>query len=224
MTELTFAKQFLSTLDARPMKLQPDHVSNPKTLEIHAPYTLPRMPEPMKKPSTTSSASQTTPASITITLKSSRNPQMELKLPDMDAGTTSVLELKERIATEVGMDGIEKIKVLWERKPVSDAKIVKEVIGEEGLQKAEVEFGVMVMGYVAPAAASKADVPKETAGDKMEVDGERETAAAEGAIGEEALGREEFWDDLKGFLQQRLKDESLAEDALGVFRNAWRRR
>ncbi|KAL9126127.1 MAG: hypothetical protein Q9217_004771 [Psora testacea] len=219
MTELTFAKQFLSTLDARPIKLQADHVSNPKTLEIHAPYTLPRMPNPMKKPSAASSTAQVTPTSVTITLRSSRNPPLELKLQDMDVGTTSVLELKERVANQLGMAGIGKIKVLWERKPVSDAKTVKEVVGEQEAGKGDVEFGVMVMGYTAPASVPAVEAPIEAAEDRMDVDGA--SAAAEGTGGCEKLGGEEFWEDLKGFLQQRLKDEELAGDTLGVFRNAW---
>lgn len=223
MTELTFAKQFLSTLDARPTKLQPDHVSNPKTLEIHAPYTLPRMPQPMKKPSiASSSTSQNASSSVNITIKSSRNPQMELKLPDIDVGETSVLELKERIAKETAVEGIEKIKVLWERKPISDSKTIKEVIGEEGIGKGEVEFGVMIMGYTAPAPASTAGALMVAAGDKMDVDGD--TTAAKGPVGDDTLGGEEFWRDLRGFLQQRLKDESLGEDAFRVFRDAWSRR
>lgn len=30
MTELAFAKQFLSALDARPMRISPDHVVDPR--------------------------------------------------------------------------------------------------------------------------------------------------------------------------------------------------
>ena len=37
MTELSFAKSFLSTLDSRAIKLQADHVVDPKTLEIKGP-------------------------------------------------------------------------------------------------------------------------------------------------------------------------------------------
>ncbi|KAL9099265.1 MAG: hypothetical protein Q9163_005207 [Psora crenata] len=219
MTELTFAKQFLSTLDARPIKLQADHVSNPKALEIHSPYTLPRMPNPMKKPSNASSSSSSKSKAIiaTIILKSSRNPPLELKLPGMDAGTTSILELKERVAKEIGMDGIGKIKVLWEKKPVSDAKTVQEVIGERIGGQGEVEFGVMVMGYTAQASAEEAS----KVGSEGQKEVEEELKAVDDAGGDDMLSGEQFWNDLKGFLHQRLKDEGQADDAFAVFRNAW---
>ena len=41
MTELSFAKSFLSTLDARPIKLQADHVADPKTFEPKGPVSNP---------------------------------------------------------------------------------------------------------------------------------------------------------------------------------------
>ena len=128
------------------------------------------------------------------------------------------------MAKEIGMEGkIEKIKILWARKPVSDAKTVKEAVGDDaGLKEGKLEFGVMVMGYVAPApaaaAAPAADAggdEKGNAADKMDVD----TPGID-----EALGGEAFWGDLKGFLQQRLKNEGLAGEVLGCFQEAWRKR
>jgi len=69
------------------------------------------------------------------------------------------------------------------------------------------EFGIMVMGG---AAALK------------RMDEEVEPKVAEGTIGggKEVLKTEEFWGDLKGFLVQRLKDESEGERVAGVFRKA----
>jgi len=40
MTELSFAKSFLSTLDSRPIKLQSDYVADPKTFEPKGPVSL----------------------------------------------------------------------------------------------------------------------------------------------------------------------------------------
>lgn len=37
MTELSFAKSFLSTLDSRTIKLQSDYVADPKTIEFKGP-------------------------------------------------------------------------------------------------------------------------------------------------------------------------------------------
>jgi len=41
MTELSFAKSFLSTLDSRTIKLQSDHAADPKTFEPKGPVSLP---------------------------------------------------------------------------------------------------------------------------------------------------------------------------------------
>ena len=40
MTELTFAKSFLSTLDSRPIKLPSDHAFDPKTFEPKGPVRI----------------------------------------------------------------------------------------------------------------------------------------------------------------------------------------
>ena len=41
MTELSFAKSFLSTLDSKPVKLQADHAADPKTFEPKGAVSLP---------------------------------------------------------------------------------------------------------------------------------------------------------------------------------------
>lgn len=41
MTELSFAKSFLATLDSRTIKLQSDHAADPKTFEPKGPVSLP---------------------------------------------------------------------------------------------------------------------------------------------------------------------------------------
>ena len=152
-----------------------------------------------------------------------------MKVADIDAGATSILDLKERVAGEIGMEGkTEKVKILWAKKPVSDAKTVKEAVGDDpGLGEGKVEFAVMVMGYTAPTPAPAKEVVGEEMGakvggaEKMDVD---EMGGKEVYSADEALGGEAFWADLKGFLQQRLKDEGLAGDALKSFQDAWRRR
>ncbi len=39
MTELSFAKSFLSTLDSRPIKLSPDYAADLKTFEAKGPVS-----------------------------------------------------------------------------------------------------------------------------------------------------------------------------------------
>ena len=213
MTELSFAKTFLSTLDSRPLKLQPDHVSDPKTLEITAPYTLPRMQTAFKKDTSDSKEGANLQKSdVNVTLKSSRNPILSLSLPSTDLGT-SVLQLKERIAKELRIEATDKIRVLYKKKPASDIKTVKEIIGDEDVG-GEVEMSVMVMGYKDDGAGKP---PEDT---EMK---DAEMPVAQGPSGDEVLQSEEFWSDLKGWLLQRVRDEGKAGEVFEAFKGNWKR-
>ncbi|MCJ1478305.1 hypothetical protein MMC13_006982 [Lambiella insularis] len=231
MTELSFAKTFLSTLDSRPIKLPADHAFDPKTFSPKGPvrlpllplpslppvlfypvsntplqYTLPRMPHPMRR-ATQSSAPGSAPT-LTVSLKSLRNPPLDIVLPGQ-APTTSVLELKQAVAEKVGIQGTEKIRLLYRKKPCADSKTVRDVLGGE--VGAEVEFSVMVMGGMEEEG-------KGEGGDvKME-----EAPVAQGESGGAVLEKREFWEDLRGFLRQRVRDEGVAGEAVHIFEKAWK--
>ena len=211
MTELSFAKTFLSTLDSRPLKLQSDHASDPKTLEITAPYTLPRMPTAFDKsiPGAKAGSEAQKQSTLNITLKSLKNPVMSLSLPSTDVGT-SVLALKEKVAKELSIEGTDRIRILYKRKPAGDVKTVKEVIGEEDVGQV-VDFGVMVMGYKEDATKKDEDTPMKDV----------EEPVAQGLNADEVLTGEEFWIDLREFLVQRLRDEGKAGEVFNKFRESW---
>ncbi|KAI4198377.1 MAG: hypothetical protein LQ350_005314 [Teloschistes chrysophthalmus] len=169
MTELSFAKSFLATLDNRSIKLQPDHVADIKKLELKGP-------------------------------------------------------------------GVEGIKILYQRKPVGDGRTVGEVVGaaaggESGEGEKGVEFGVIVMGGGAAADTGEKGTAagKEEGGDTLMGGTEaaaREAAGgevpvAQGISGEAVLQSAEFWDDLKGWLMQRVRDESVAEGCWSLFKRGW---
>lgn len=101
---------------------------------------------------------------------------------------------------------MEKLRVLYNKKPVGDAKVLKDVIGEE---ETKAEFSIMVMGGA--ASVKKVETP------------EKEVVApvAQGPSGLESLAGEEFWGDLKGFLVQRLRDEEQGNKVYEVFKKAW---
>lgn len=212
MTELSFAKSYLSTLDSRPLKLQPDHVSDPRTLEITAPYTLPRMPTQFEKKNgdTKADAESQKPSTVNVTLKSSRNPVMSLSLPGTDLGT-SVLQLKGKVAKELKVEGTEKIRVLYKKKPAGDIKTIKELVGEEDIA-GELELSVMVMGY------KEESIQKGAEDTEMK---DVEAPVAQGPSGGEVLGSDEFWGDLKGWLLQRLRDEGKAGEVFEKFKGSW---
>jgi len=198
MTEISFAKSFLATLDSRPSRLSRDHVEDPHTYPARGAYTLPKMPRPMTKRQKVAPGQE---RSLTVTLKSLRNPPLNIVLKSQSP-LISILDLKSEVSSQASI-AVDKIKILHNKKPVGDAKVLKDLVAEDD---AGVEFSVMIIG-------GAASVKKE--------DGGTTAPVAQGPSGEEVLRTEEFWLDLKGFLTQRLKDEQEGEQLLEVFRKAW---
>ncbi len=172
-----------------------------------------QLPSPESQQQPPSSNTENT---ISITLRSLKSPPLNLTLPSQ-ALATSIFDLKQRVAKEIQRDSTEGIKILYQRKPCSDAKTVGEVVGEEGAK--EVEFGVMVVG-VGAAGASAAGGEDGKTGERVG-EGKGEVPAAQGQSGEEVLGSAEFWDDLKGWLMQRVRDEGKADEVWSLFKRGW---
>ncbi|KAI1388375.1 cell-cycle control medial ring component-domain-containing protein [Hypoxylon trugodes] len=198
MTEVTFAKSFLSVLDSRPVKLSPDHVEDPKSYAARGAYILPKMPKTMSKRKSTSVAPGQE-RSLTVAVKSLRNPPLDIKITSQTLNT-SVLDIKTSVSKDTGIP-VDKMKLLHKKKPIPDSKVLKDLAGES---ETSIEFSVMVMGG---AAAIKTPA---------------QTDVAQGQSGEEALGTNEFWDDLKGFLLQRIRDEKKAAEVADTFQAAWK--
>ncbi|KAK8094367.1 hypothetical protein PG997_001052 [Apiospora hydei] len=174
MTEASFAKQFLAALDSRPVKLSADHVEDPRSYPARAavlhppprPETHEQAPRPQRRRRRRPPGSE---RSFAVVIKSLRNPPLDLKLTSQTPNT-SVLDLKAAVAAELaGSVPLEKIKMLYKKKPVVDSKVLKELAEEGG--PTTLEFSVM------------------------------------GTSGSDTLESPEFWDDLKGFLLQRIRDE-----------------
>ncbi|KAK5660832.1 hypothetical protein OQA88_12203 [Cercophora sp. LCS_1] len=213
-TELTFAKTFLSLLDTKPTKITPDHIEDPHNYPSTNPYTLPHLPSqpPLPKPSPTAQTPGTEP-SISITVRSLRNPPLSITLPALPIGTTSALEIKNLVSQQSTI-ATDKLKLLYNKKPIADSKSLREIVGSDNTN-GSVELSVMVMGGAAalgtaPGTGGTGTTEKEKAG-----------PVATGLSGREVLGTDEFWGDLQGFLQQRLKDEGVAGEVVGVFKGAW---
>ncbi|EGZ70743.1 hypothetical protein NEUTE2DRAFT_92396 [Neurospora tetrasperma FGSC 2509] len=281
-TEVAFAKTFLAILDTKPTKISADHVEDPRTYPASTPFILPHHPSlrPFRKPSSrptpapgstpasaasTGTSTSTTPgaatpssgdaaaAAVVVHIRSARNPTLSLSLPTpQPLATTSILDIKTYVSQETGMP-VDKLKVLFNKKPVGDVKSLKEVLsGSVPEGGGELELSLMVMGgqatfdsAEAKAArearqAAKAEVDVNASETKVEVEvsespevemkdatqesGSKEAAAgpvAQGLSGPAVLETEEFWEDLKGYLQQRIRDEKTAEEVVGKFRGAW---
>ncbi|WYZ36567.1 hypothetical protein EsH8_II_000073 [Colletotrichum jinshuiense] len=198
MAEVVFARQFLATLESRPAKLSADHVEDPKNFPSRPPYILPKMPKPMSKPANLAPGQE---RSVNVTLKSLRNPPLDIKLSAQSLNT-SILDIKTAVESQSRIP-VDKMKLLYNKKPVPDSKVLKDLLTDD---QSSLEFSVMVIGG---AAAVKPE-PGSVANDP-----------AQGDIGEAALHTEEFWNDLQGFLLQRLKDEKRAGELSALWRSTW---
>ncbi|KAB5582601.1 cell-cycle control medial ring component [Coniochaeta sp. 2T2.1] len=229
MTEVSFARTFLSTLDAKPTKIPADHVEDPRSYPSRPPYILPRSHRPFSAPVSSSSTSPSTShppgsePSLTVTLKSLRNPPLDIRLTSQSPNT-SLLDVKNAVASQTGLP-VDKMRLLYKKKPVADSKVLKELVEEEGQR--EVELGVMVLGGAATVAAAAAaaaggKAAEEGGQTEAKVGGEEtDKHVAVGPHGTAVLETEEFWTDLGGFLQQRIRDEGAAKEVLGRFKGAW---
>ncbi|GKT87053.1 ubiquitin supergroup domain-containing protein [Colletotrichum tofieldiae] len=199
MAEVVFARQFLSILESRPAKLSADHVEDPKNFPARPPYILPKMPKPMSKPTNLAPGQE---RSINVALKSLRNPPLDIKLSSQTLNT-SILDIKTAVETQSRIP-VDKMKLLYNKKPVPDSKVLKDLLTDD---QSSLEFSVMVIGG---AAAVKPE-PAPVGGD----------SGSQEDIGEAALDTPEFWNDLKGFLMQRLKHEQKAEELSALWRSTW---
>ena len=181
------------------------------------------MPHPMRRPGKPV-APGSTPV-LTVSLKSLRNPPVDLSLSSQ-ALTTSILDLKKAVAEKVGSTGVDKIRLLYKKKPCSDSKTLKDVVGDEVPPGGEAEFGVMVIGGIADGEKDES-----TAGEASDVvmggtpsidQVKLDASVAQGVSGVKVLDSEEFWSDLQGFLSQRVRNQEVAERAMTTFKNAWK--
>ncbi|KAG6148589.1 hypothetical protein E4U28_003858 [Claviceps purpurea] len=196
MAEAAFARTFLSSLDSRPVKLSADHVEDLRSFPARPAYILPRMPTSMSKPKTVLPGQE---RSITVMLKSLRNPPLDVKLASQPL-STSVLDIKARVAEQTRIP-VEKLKLLHNKRPLTDSKIIKDIVGDDATSK--IELSVMVIGGAA------AIMPEQNA------------AVPAAASGQDALTTDAFWEDLNGFLLQRLKDEETAGQMGRLFKASW---
>ena len=147
--------------------------------------------------------------------------------------TTSVFDLKSAYSKEISHP-VDKIKILYSKKPVADTKTLRDILGDEAPSAKDVEFSVMVMGTPGSGASqptsqaqtpAAVDIPEPTMADapgseQAQNDAGKEKESLNVDSGAHEIETEEFWNDLKGFLVQRLRDESEGERISKVFRNA----
>lgn len=163
----------------------------------------------------------------------------------MDPSSTTVQSLKEQVQSHLGGSGvvqIEKIKLLLNKKPIPPSKnTVAEALGEKD-SKGDIELGVMIMGGAPDPPPQLQVPPAEMAGapesEKAAAEAESKSTPMEGvetdqaesgapvqlgqSSGESVLQTDEFWDDLQGFLEQRIRNQGEAVRLREVFERAWK--
>ncbi|KLJ09214.1 hypothetical protein EMPG_15355 [Blastomyces silverae] len=234
MAELTFTKSFLAALDTRPVKLPGDYVFDPSSFSAPHPYTLPRLsdfhpPMPKKIKQTAIPGSS---KSITIHLKSARNPTLHVTLDNCAISSTTVRELREAVQERVqtadhenkpGRVPLDKIKILWKKKPVQ-GQTIADILGSDTTALSggkEIELGVMILG-----GATLAPVTPKTEEKALSKE-PSETLPGQGPVGnhpstaQDVLSTEEFWDDLESFVTSKVKDAAQASQIKSMFRKAW---
>lgn len=167
--------------------------------------------------------------SIRVHLKSARNPVLQFTLDQTPISTTNVEDLKRAVHERVVSDPqtratvpLDKIKILYKRKPIT-GKTIAEILTDEPdvlTGGKEVEFGVMIMGgatVIDAQPSAQTTIQKENEPPTAPI----QTKPAVGPSGEQVLKTEAFWDDLQGFLAQRIKDEKEAARLRQVFHAAW---
>lgn len=140
--------------------------------------------------------------SVTVLLKSLRNPPLDIKLAAQPLNT-SILAIKTQVAEQTRIP-VDKMKLLHNKRPLVDSKILKDLLEGNAASATKIEFSVMVLGGAA------AVMPAENA-----------ALAPAVASGKDALTTEAFWSDLDGFLLQRLKDEETARELGMLFKSSW---
>lgn len=132
--------------------------------------------------------------------------------------------MQDRVHNDGAQVPIDKIKILWKRKPVqgkvADA-LTDEVAALDGGK--EVEFGVMIMGGaqeymgVPEVGGSAMDEGSGTSGSAVRT----EKVADKWEQSRDVLDGDTFWSELEGFLASQVKDEGEAGKLKDLFRSAW---
>lgn len=157
---------------------------------------------------------------------------MTLTLSGVNPATTTIQSLKEQVQSHLGgpsVVGIDKIKILLNKKPVPPSKrtVVDALDDKSPTATKEIEFGVMIMGGAPDPPPQQQQQQQSTSAPPTPMEGVEATRVGSdpvqpGAVsGASVLESAAFWDDLQGFLEQRIRDQSEAEKLRALFEKAW---
>jgi len=224
MTEISFSRTFLSALDARPVKISSDHVSDPKKLTGSFIYTIPRYPnappfgtqQTSIAPTDGSAPDETQAAGTQISLRNLKSPTFTLTT-SLPAENTSIYDLKSAYSTHFTVPA-EKIKVLdlSNKRPIPDSKLVSDFVIDG---KDDVEFGIMLLGGVTPTVPSAAPAVDASSAEAAAAASKAEDVEMRDADTKDVLATQEFWSELEGWLDGKVGKEE-GKRLVGVFKKA----
>ena len=179
-------------------------------------YILPKMPHQMSKRQNPAPGEE---SSVTISFKSVRDATFHTKLPPQPL-STGVADVKHAFAGQQNLPE-DRVRLLHKKRPCPETKTLKDLVSPG---QAEVEFSFMIMGGAGHTTSSTATVPdgriKEGAS-HLGGAGKDGQAPAETPTPAAHLHKDEFWQDLKGFLRGRCDNDDEAGKISDVFRRAW---
>lgn len=190
------------------------------------PYTKPSQRPSSSSEQATPSTTEAAPSGLNITLSPLRQSSTSPAPVTLDVqGRTSIYDLKTQLAAKTGY-APDKLKILWERKPVSDSKTLKEATGASD---GSLKMSVMYVGSPTNAPGAESSPAPATAGSKDDRDGQGtaenmdvdQPTAWQGPTGRALMESTDFWNDLRGFLVQRVRDEAVADEAIKLWRQQW---
>ncbi|EPQ64589.1 Bgt-5242 [Blumeria graminis f. sp. tritici] len=217
MTELAFAKSFLSSLESRPTKLSADHIENPKCYTSRPVFNPPKHTGPLlKKRKVTPGAT----SNLTIRIKSQRNLPLDIKLPTQPP-TSTIRDIKEYISNQTSIP-IGKIKLLLNKKPVADNRILKDLVNarngeacKNGEDSNSLDLSVMVLGGA--TLIEKESHALNASGQDNSTDSARALNSSDKSS---LIETNEFWSDLRSYLSTQLQDEAEGERVCQIFKAA----
>ena len=179
--------------------------------------------------------------SIAVHLKSARNPSLDITLDKLPLSSATVQDLKEEVQRRVkpttssgeGQGGkvpLEKIKILWKRKPVHGNTVAEVLADEPGLLGGggHAEFGVMILGGATALTPEEVQASAEAA--TAEAGATQEVTVDSGAKSEQnvqeksadaVLAEASFWNELEDFLRTKVHDDQTAARVRSLFKDAW---
>jgi hypothetical protein len=152
-----------------------------------------------------------------VSLKNLKAPSSSVQLENQPL-STSIYDLKAAYASKSG-GATDKIKLLHNKKPLQDSKTIGDILGDSAETAKDVEFSVMVLGGGAAGKATAS--PAASPGIEIPQPELAPAPVAQGTSGAEVLKSAGFWDDLNGFLLQRVRDEGEAKHLTSLFKTSW---